>query len=412
MKKRVLFITTQFPYPLNNGGKKGALNGINVLNNGEYHIDVLSFSEEENKVIEEGMNIYKKELPNVSFIFPVIHDIHIRKKPLKLFSAFARDFIMKTPYIVTKFYKKEMIKNIDECFRKNKYEFLFIDYLNMSFYGDYIMSKYPEKIKKVFFKDHNIEFELVKQEFEKSKGLKRLILKREIKLTQNYEINRIKQADICFSVCEDNTKFLKLYNKKSYTMLPTYASKKFRKKIENKNRIVFVGNLSWKSNMQGLIWFVNYCMPLINKTIPDAKLYVAGSGLAANPFNNNNNVIFLGYVSDLSGFYDDKSIFIVPLFEGSGIRIKILDAFNEDIAVVSTTIGCNTICCENRKEIMVADDSEQFAGYVIELLLNNELNNKIRYNAKQFLINKYSLESIQKYIMKVIDDEMEMSNLK
>ncbi|ELA87110.1 hypothetical protein OI1_04052 [Enterococcus faecium EnGen0016] len=41
----VLFITTQFPYPLDNGGKIGAYNGISVLSR-DYDVTVLSFTEE------------------------------------------------------------------------------------------------------------------------------------------------------------------------------------------------------------------------------------------------------------------------------------------------------------------------------------------------------------------------------
>ena len=57
-KIKVLFITTQFPYPLDNGGKIGAFNGINVVSKNN-DITVLSFSEEP-QFIQEGIDYYKK----------------------------------------------------------------------------------------------------------------------------------------------------------------------------------------------------------------------------------------------------------------------------------------------------------------------------------------------------------------
>ena len=69
----LLFITTQFPYPLDNGGKIGAFNGISVVSD-KYDVTVLSFTEEP-QYIEEGIRYFKSVLPNVTFETPVFHDI-------------------------------------------------------------------------------------------------------------------------------------------------------------------------------------------------------------------------------------------------------------------------------------------------------------------------------------------------
>lgn len=56
----VLFITTQFPYPLDNGGKIGAYNGISVLSR-DYDVTVLSFTEEP-QYVEEGVSFFERNL--------------------------------------------------------------------------------------------------------------------------------------------------------------------------------------------------------------------------------------------------------------------------------------------------------------------------------------------------------------
>ncbi len=100
-------------------------------------------------------------------------------------------------------------------------------------------------------------------------------------------------------------------------------------------------------------------------------------------------------MKDISGVYEDKMVFIVPLFEGSGIRIKILEAFDNEVPVVSTSIGCGTIGAIDGEQLIVADDKDEFAKGVIKLLQDEKLNKEIRKNAKEFLQNKYSLTKRQ-----------------
>lgn len=397
----MLFITTQYPYPLDNGGKIGAYNGISVVSE-EYDVTVISFSEEP-RYVEEGIDYYKNLLPSVRFCSPIIHDVHIRKKPFKLFKALGLGYLKKMPYIVSKFIDDDMFKTIDSMFIDDSHwDVVFIDYLNMWSYGEYIVNKYINQINHLILKDHNIEYELVKQEAEKSSFLKKCLLSYEWKRTLKYETQAIKKADLVFSVCQSNTEWMRQYNKNSWTMLPTYTMlDKPKGDCENES-ILYMGNLSWKSNMDGLKWFVNDVFNKIIEEIPNVRLKIVGSGPSDNPFAGFKNIDYMGYVKDVSNIYDDQSVFIVPLFEGSGIRIKILEAFNNEIAVVSTTLGCETIGAKNGRDILIADDIEAFANAVIYLLRDKELNNKIRVQAKQFLMDNFSLEARQSEFSSIV----------
>lgn len=402
-----LFITTQFPYPLDNGGKIGAFNGLSVIS-ANYNVTVLSFSEEM-QYVDEGIDYFKNKLPNVQFKKPIRHDIHIRKKPFTLVKVMAKDFLYSLPYVTIKFENQSMYRAIDKQFENgNCYDIVFIDYLNMGIYQNYIQKKYSGQYSEIILKDHNIEFEIVRQTVKNEFGFKKAILNREWKVTKKYEEYCIKNADRTFSVCDDNTEFLKQNNKNAYTMLPTFEMLPKRKQTIEHN-ILYMGNLSWGANLEGLRWFVDQVMPKIIKKVPDAKLTVVGSGPNKEVFANYGFVNYLGYVKDISHIYDDQKVFVVPLFEGSGIRIKILEAFNNEIAVVSTTLGCGTIGASDKKEIMIADDKEKFAESVIELLLNTEFNKKMVFNSKLFLEKKYSLQARQQEFWETVNGKEENS---
>lgn len=400
--KKCLFITTQFPYPLDNGGKIGAYNGLSVVSSC-YDVTVLSFSEEM-KYVTEGIAFFKTKFPNIKFELPIEHDIHIRKKPIKLIKVMLKDYLLSKPYVTEKFHNDSMFKEIDKQFEnENYFDLVFIDYLNMGIYLEYIKKIYSGKYNQIVLKDHNIEYEIVKQEANKSTGIKKTILDREWKVTKKYEENCIKNVDKVFSVCSENTNFLKKNNLMSYTMLPTFEMLPTRKQIDEHN-ILYMGNLSWGANLEGLKWFIREVMPKIVEKVSDAKLTVVGSGPHKEMFSDYDYVEYRGYIKDISHIYDNHSVFIVPLFEGSGIRIKILEAFNNEIAVVSTNLGCETIGAVNEKEIMIADSSIDFARSVIELLKNQNKRFDLVKSAKNFLNKNYSLKSRQEEFTQIIEN--------
>lgn len=394
--KNILFLTTQFPYPLDNGGKIGAFNGLSVVSKNN-KVTVLSFAEDIS-YFSEAEEYFKEILPNVTFIEPVKQDVHIRKKPFKLAKAIVKGIINNVPYAIAKFENRAMIEVVDRVIKKQHWDLVFIDYINMCGYGQYIKAHYKDCFDYYIFKDHNKEFELVEQEAKKHSGIKKKILEADSSRTLMYEKQESQEASIVYSVCDNNTEFLKNFNSNAHSMLPTYAIRDDRLINYPKNntyKILFLGGLSWKANLDGLKWFVEDVFPTVRRKIPQATLTVIGGGLNFNPFDGKPGIDYLGYMKDISKAYEDKMVFIVPLFEGSGIRIKILEAFDNQVPVVSTSIGCDTIGATNGEHIIVADNKEEFAKGVVELLQDEALNKKMREKAKIFLRDKYSLTTRQ-----------------
>lgn len=399
---KILFLTTQFPYPLDNGGKIGAYNGISILcKNNE--LTVLSFSEDNTD--QEGIKYYKEHLPNVKFCTPVKQHVHIQKRYFELCKVLCKGYMHSIPYIAMKFENKEMYRNINKKMGMEQFDLIFIDYLSMYSYGQYIIDKYPQYRKKVVFKDHNIEFRIFQQAADKSKGLKKVILNHEWKQVEKYEKRAVIDSEMIFTVCDEDAAYLSQYNVNIYTMKPTFDILPERKKVISQYALLYIGNLSWQANINGLKWFFDNVWPILLEKVPDITIDIIGGGLKESPFSDIKGVNYRGYLKDICNIYEDFKVFVVPLFEGSGIRIKILEAFNHNIAVVSTAMACKTIGAQDNREIMIADMPEQFAEHVITLLENEEKNNRIRNNAKQFLLENYSLTRRQEEINELISSK-------
>ena len=79
-----------------------------------------------------------------------------------------------------------------------------------------------------------------------------------------------------------------------------------------------------------------------------------------------------------------KAIMIVPLFAGSGMRIKIMEAMGYGRAIVTTSVGMEGIYASDRNEILIANTKEEFINNVIELSTNKYFFNQICQNAYNF----------------------------
>ena len=387
-----LFITTQFPFPLDNGGKIGAYNGISVVSNNNDDVTVLSFTEERDTV-EKGIQYFKRIFDKVIFKDPIDHDVHIRNKPLKLISTMLRSYMTGTPYVSAKFVNKKMFRLIDECFKDTRYDVIFIDYLNMYPYAKYIKKHFSSQYKKMVFKNHNIEFEIVEHEYHKQSGWKKWLLGFEWKRTKQYELQAIKENKLVFTVCDENSDYFKKYNQNVYSMKPTYNVSEMNRPLVPQKSILYIGNISWEANMNGLKWFIDNVWEKIKMREPDAVLNIVGSGECENPFQSIDGVNMLGYVDDLNELYQTHRVFIVPLFEGSGIRIKILEAFDNGIPVVSTHLACDTIGAAHGEELFIADSAEDFSNAVLHLMESDATNKSMTQLAKEFLKEHYSLSA-------------------
>jgi len=134
--------------------------------------------------------------------------------------------------------------------------------------------------------------------------------------------------------------------------------------------LLFVGTFSYAPNVAGLTWFVDEVWPTLRKALGDrASLSVVGFdpppeilAMDAVP-----GVWVFGPVADLGEPYRRANIVIVPIFSGSGTRIKLIEALAHRRAVVTTTLGCEGLELEDGRHAAIADTPAAFAVRVMEL---------------------------------------------
>jgi glycosyltransferase involved in cell wall biosynthesis len=145
----------------------------------------------------------------------------------------------------------------------------------------------------------------------------------------------------------------------------------------------------------GLKWFFKNVWPKILQRHPAAICHLAGRNFSQSRLNSSGKqVVIHGEVEDANQFIADKSILFVPLFSGSGIRIKIMEALAAGKAVVTTSIGAQGVDGAPGQHYLVADTADEFASAIVSVLKNATLRGMLLKNARELAIKNFSVNEL------------------
>jgi glycosyltransferase involved in cell wall biosynthesis len=133
--------------------------------------------------------------------------------------------------------------------------------------------------------------------------------------------------------------------------------------------MAFTGTMNYPPNTDGMLFFLDRVFPEVLKSIPQAKLYVVGSAPPRElQRRSSQNIVVTGFVDDVRPFIRRAGVYVVPLQSGGGTRLKLLEALAMRKPVVTTSVGCEGIDVIHNESVMIADDPDEFAATLIELL--------------------------------------------
>jgi len=152
--------------------------------------------------------------------------------------------------------------------------------------------------------------------------------------------------------------------------------------------MLFLGSFRHPPNVEALEWFVGRVLPAILQKSPKAKLVVVGSeppprhSLPDLP----DNIELRGFVEDVREPLGRYAVFVCPIRSGSGMRVKLLEAFSAGIPVVSTRIGAEGLSTEDGAICSLADDPAEFAAQVLTLFQHQQKAVEMARRARQHVV--------------------------
>lgn len=163
--------------------------------------------------------------------------------------------------------------------------------------------------------------------------------------------------------------------------------------------LVFAGGLSWYPNQKAMLFFAQKVWPLLKHQFPDVSMDVIGQNppkalleLAAS----DSAFRVHGFVDDVRPYLDRAAIYICPITDGGGTKLKILDALSMGKAIIADPIACEGIEVENGKNVLFSTSIEDYVENIKHLFENPDLRKTLGISARQLATEQYAFSNIGK----------------
>ena len=372
-KQKIVIITSRFPFPLDKGDKLRIYHQIKYMS--KYHNIYLIALNTEGKITKHSFQQlaqYCKE----------IHVIHLSLivRTINIF----RSILTYEPLQVGYFYSKNAHRKVEAIIHEIKPDWC---------YGQLIRTaKYI----------YNYENNIIDYMDAFSKGIERRIknfpkyiqpiIKYESKIVQDFEkkvFNHFKKHSI---ITYNDRRYIQHPNANKITIIPNGVDTHYfapRHNVAKKYDIVFVGNMNYPPNIEAARYICEEIAPIIKRKYKKCKVLIGGT----NPNKkikkmSNKDVKISGWVEDIRTIYASGKIFVAPMFIGTGLQNKLLEAMAMGIPCITTELANNALRA-NSSQIIIANNNTEFANACIDILKNNDKANSLRENGLKFIKENY-----------------------
>lgn len=385
---KILILTKKVPYPLKDGESiavsylakglvsKGASVTLLSINTPKHHSDV---------------SWIKKDCAFYDDVFSV--DVNTDVTVLgALSNLFSQDSYHISRFVDTRF--EQMLKKI---LKENTFDIVQVETVFMAPYIQ-VIRKFSDAT--VVMRAHNVEYTIWQRITQNTANIiKRKYLAYLTKKLKDFEIKSLDSYDFLIPVSPIDLKAHKEmgYEGKAETIPIGMELKKYKPGNIGQLSMCFIGSLDWLPNVEGLTWFLDKVMPLI----PEIDLHIAGRNMPRSFLEGSTpNVKVHGEVEDALSYMQDYEIHVVPLFSGSGTRVKILEAMALGKIVLTTSIGLEGIPAVDGKDLFICDDKNSFVSMARKLLMDDTLRVKISKSARAFVEEHYDNDKIAERLLK------------
>ena len=312
---------------------------------------------------------------------------------------YARNFLSAQPYSVVRFCHPEMLQDLRGVIHQEKFDLIVCDFVLAA-----PLIPWNTTVPKILF-THNVEATIYRRHFEVARNpIWKAVWWREYRTMLRMERKYTRSADHVLTVSEvDRRYFSRFANTNKITAIPTGVDVEYFRPLpgaEQAHNLVFTGSMNWLPNEDGIIYFVQKILPKVRRSVPDVVLWVVGrdpSVAVQKLAQEDPSVRVTGAVEDIRPYVGRGSVYVVPLRVGSGTRLKIFEAMAMGKAIVSTTIGAEGLPVTHGKDILLADQPEDFAQQTVQLLQNESLRNQLGAAARSLVEQHYSWGRVGAY---------------
>ncbi len=356
---KILQLCLRVPFPPRDGGAMAMHSLTHSLAGCGAKVKVLALNTAKHHIAISEIPEWYKESYSLESVFV--------DTEIKYSEAFSNLF-QSGSYNIQRFDCAEMHKLLISVLTDHQFDVIQIESLYMC---PYVKTIRNHSKAKVVLRAHNVEYKIWERlALQEGNPIRKLYLKFLAKRLKRYEMQAIKEVDALIPISiQDKVAFEQLGYRKPIIVAPigltALDSIDRTRKTETIN-FYHLGSMDWLPNIEALDWLMVKVIPLLKGSEINMKIYLAGNKMPDRFFKiKDERIVVEEKVANASDYISNKSVMLVPLLSGGGMRVKIVEALCAGKAVISTTIGAEGINYIKNKNIVIADTPEEFASAIL-----------------------------------------------
>ena len=351
---KIFVLLPRIPFPLEKGDKLRAFNQIKQL--AKHNEIVLCALNDNLKVSEQdAFRALQPYCQSINFI-------KISKPQILL--GLVRAFLKGLPMQCGYFYSRKAARKIDTLIAKHKPDMLFGQLLRVA---EYI--RHNDLPKAIDYQD--IFSYGMKRRADIASFITRPIYTMEYRRLCRYEAAIFDDFDVKSIISEPDRALFPHEKRDEILIIPNGVDHDYFKpqECEKKYDLVFTGNMSYAPNVNAVDYLATEIMPIVWKTLPEAKLYIAGA--TPDPKVKkaaSERIIVSGWLDDIRDAYAQSRVFIAPMRIGTGLQNKLLEAMSMRLPAITSPLANASLGAKPDEEILVGSNAEEMAQHIITLL--------------------------------------------
>ncbi len=392
---KILQICNKIPYPPHDGGAIAMLNMAKSFVKAGCQVTIVAMSTSKHKITT--MSIPEELRAIIRFIYV---DVNTRINPLKLIINL---LFSKQPFNAIRFINSDFAAALTDILQSETFEIVQLEGLYLKPYIQQIRTHHKGMLA---YRAHNVESEIWYRIASSSKNpFKHWYLNNMAHRLMRFETNMINRYDFLVPISSNDLNWFEaMGNNKPVCLTYTgITNEDFNPPDDTHdvNNMFYIGALDWMPNQEALIWFIEFVWNRIKDKRPNLQFHIAGRNAPERIVRKfkNSAINFHGEIENAHAFMDNHSIMVVPLFAGSGLRIKIVEAMARSKPVITTSIGAQGIEVNAGKEILIANSAEDFIHSIEKLLDDPIYYHELIRNAYTYALHNFNNETIVKNLL-------------
>lgn len=405
--RKILWVTPKWPLPASDGARQATCSALKAISKLGEEIDLLSFIDKPIKSYDE--QLIKDEL-GIQRVFTILKTNYFGKFSRFLNLIYSTFSASSLPFTVIPF-----TSNLDSVLSHNidnsPWTHIVFDGLHPSV--SFLSSKKINKFKdtKWIYRAHNLEANLWKQSAKKAGLFTNWILKIQERKIRELEAGLVDSCEALATVSyNDLSEFQSTYKtplSKAISIGADFSIAPSHINLLDINptciNLIFIGSTSWRPNREGLLWFLQEVWPSVSANRSDITIKIIGRGTEKlkSKFKNLSRIEFLGELKSLDSVYANSHAAIVPIFSGSGTRVKAIEASRFGRACISTQLGVEGLPLKEGFSYVRVENQQEWITTLSRISSNNLID--IGNKAYQELKKDFDSETVGKSFVELLN---------